>query len=277
LPLVSVITPSLDQAPFLEDALRSVAEQDYERIEHIVVDGGSRDGSVEILRRWAGSHPITWSSEPDKGQADAIRIGVERSAGDIVCWLNSDDTYLDERVVSDVVDAFAGGAQIVTGAGWYIDERGRRLRRIPFYPDRLSHETLVHTDWLLQPATFVRRSLFLSCPLDVGLRYAFDWDFFICITAKSSPLVLDRDIAGYRRHPTSKTLVGGTRRQAELLEVVRRHQGRRSTAYQVLRTFVAAHRLADRLPSRLGATFSHVLARLAYATGRLTNGRGIPS
>jgi len=202
---------------------------------------------------------------------------VERSTGEIVCWLNSDDTYLDERVISDVVDAFDRGAEIVTGAGWYIDERGRRLKRIPFYPDRLSHDTLVHTDWLLQPATFMRRALFLSCPLDLGLRYAFDWDFFICITAKSAPVVLDRDIAGYRRHATSKTLVGGTRRQAELLEVVRRHHGRQSWAYRRLRAFVAAHRLADRLPPRLGSTVSDLLARLAYATGRLTHGRGIPS
>ena len=212
-PLVSIITPSFNQAPYLEATLRSVALQDYPRIEHIIMDGGSSDGSVDVIRRWAESHDITWQSERDAGQADAIQRGAEMASGEIVGWLNSDDVYLDDRAISDVVAAFDGGLSIVTGAGWHLTEEGERLRRIPVYPDRISHDTLRCVDWVLQPATFVRRELFLKHPLDTSLHFAFDWDFFIRITRDAIPIAIDRDIAGYRLHRAGKSVSGGSRRQ----------------------------------------------------------------
>jgi glycosyltransferase involved in cell wall biosynthesis len=274
-PLVSIITPSFNQAPWLEATLRSVAMQDYPAVEYIVLDGGSTDGSVDIIRRWAESHDITWRSERDAGQADAIQRGVEMASGEIVGWLNSDDVFLDDRAISDVVAAFGPGVSIVTGAGWHLTEDGERLRRIPVYPDRVTHEVLQCVDWVLQPATFVRRELFLKYPLDIGLHFAFDWDFFIRITRDAEPVAIDREIAGYRLHRSGKSVSGGSPRKRELLEVTRRYNGRFSVRYVTLLCATRLHILADALPTRPGRFLRRRLNRFANWTHRRTNGRGI--
>src|SRR6266699_3928213 len=100
---ISVVTPSFNQAIYLESTLRSVLEQDYPHVEHIVIDGGSTDGSVDILQRYA-SRLAFWRSEKDGGQAEAIAKGFQRATGDILCWLNSDDLFLPGalRAVAEV-------------------------------------------------------------------------------------------------------------------------------------------------------------------------------
>lgn len=275
-PLVSIITPSYNQAPYLLATLESVAMQDYPHIQHIVMDGGSTDGSVTVLESWAREHPIIWRSERDGGQAAAIEAGSRLATGEVVSWLNSDDTYLDPQVVSDVVRLMADGAQIVTGGGWYLHEDGTRERLIPVHADRLDFGTLRVVDWVLQPATFVRRSLFLSCRIDTSLRYAFDWDLFVQLSKKAAFVPLDREIAGYRRHETGKTVSGGAERQRELLEVTRRWNGRRSVHYMVLFPVVIGHRIAGRLPRRIGLLATFVLNRFAELTHRVVGGKGIP-
>jgi glycosyltransferase involved in cell wall biosynthesis len=119
LPKVTIITPSLNQAAFLTACLESVADQDYPAIEHIVLDGGSTDGSVDILRGWT-AHSIIWRSEPDDGQADAINRGVAVATGDVCTWLNSDDVYLDAGAVSAAMEAIQLGADVVTSLGGVV-------------------------------------------------------------------------------------------------------------------------------------------------------------
>ena len=274
-PLVSIITPSYNQAQFLPETLRSVAMQDYVNLEHIVLDGGSTDGSVAILEEFARDHPISWESKADAGQANAIRQGIERARGDVVAWLNSDDVYLDASVISDVVRAFAGGADIVTGSGWFIDAAGNQLNRILVRPRDLTHASLRWVDAVLQPATFVRRDLLLRMPLDETLHFAFDWDLFIRLSASSRFTLIDREIAGYRLHGAGKTESGGVRRQVELLRVIRRYHGRRSRAYAQLLPIVALHRLGARLPFGLHRIAAAGLDRYAQLTQRMLPGKGI--
>lgn len=274
-PLVSVITPSFNQAAYLLETLESVAAQDYPRLEHIVMDGGSSDGSVDILESWAREHSLEWRSGPDGGQANAIQDGVSLARGDIVAWLNSDDVYLDSRVISDVVEAFATGAVAVTGAGWYVGESGRRVRHIPVFPDRIDFRTLRYVDWVLQPATFVRRDVFLRFPIDTSLHYAFDWDLFIRMSREIAFTPLVRDIAGYRLHPSGKTVSGAGRRQRELLEVMRRHNGRLSAHYALQASVAWTYQVAELLPQPAYRLIRGLLTRIALLSQKVTNGRGI--
>jgi glycosyltransferase involved in cell wall biosynthesis len=171
----------MNQASFLEATLQSVAEQDYPHIEHLVFDGGSSDGSLDILQRWGETTRVRWTSQTDGGQADAIQRGFDAACGDIVTWLNSDDVYLDSHVISDVVAVFSKGADVVTGGGWYLSAAGERLQPIPVRPDTLNFATLRHVDWVLQPSTFMRRSIVEEFRLDTSLHYACDRDCFIRI------------------------------------------------------------------------------------------------
>jgi glycosyltransferase involved in cell wall biosynthesis len=274
-PLVTIITPSFNQARFLPATLESVAYQSYGAIEHIVLDGGSTDGSADIIRSWAETHDVVWRSAPDGGQADAIVQGAAMAHGEIIAWLNSDDVYLDSEVVADVVEAFGSGADMVTGGGWYLDEQGGRVEQIPVFPERIDFETLKHVDWVLQPATFVRRDLFLRCPIDTSLHYAFDWDLFIRLARIGTFIPIFRELAGYTRHETGKTISGGGRRQRELLEVTRRHNGRLSRAYFLLVPVVGAHLVAQRLPAIFQRPIVTILTWFAAASQRWTHGRGI--
>jgi len=271
---VTVITPSYNQASYLLDTLRSVASQDYSDVEHIVMDGGSTDGSVGLLEDWARFHAISWRSERDDGQAAAIQAGIELAHGDIVAWLNSDDMYLDERVISDVVRLFQGGAVAVTGAGWYLSESGKRVKRIPVFPQRLGFDALRRVDWVLQPATFFRRDLLLRYPIDVSLTYAFDWDLFIRMSREIDFTAIDQDIAGYRLHPEGKTVSGAGSRKRELLEVMGRYNSRTSSQYRIMRALVRGYELADRLPRPLDRS-RVVFTGVAALSHKIPGERGI--
>lgn len=276
-PRVSIVTPSLNQAPYLEETLRSVSDQDYPDVEHIVMDGGSTDASREIIRSWAGSHRIRWRSGPDGGQADAIQRGALIATGSIFAWLNSDDVYLDGHVLSDVVELFERGADVVTGGGWHIAASGERLRHLPVRPDLLGYRSIRCRDAVLQPATFLRRELILACPLDTELHYVFDWDLFARLSARVRFTPVHRDIAGYRLHPMGKSISGGLRRQREILLVTRRNHGRYSARSILTLVVVSMHSFADVLPSPLGRLISKVLGGFVRVTHQVTSGHGIQS
>jgi Glycosyltransferases involved in cell wall biogenesis len=131
LPIVSIVTPSLDQGRFIEETIKSVLEQDYPRLEHIVVDGGSTDETLDVLRRYPH---LTWISEPDAGQADAVNKGFGMARGDVFGWLNADDLYLPGAVSVAVQALRETGAGLVH-AGWrQIDEHGATIRDIAPVP-----------------------------------------------------------------------------------------------------------------------------------------------
>lgn len=185
-PLVSIVTPSFNQARYLEATLRSVLEQDYPRIEYLVADGGSNDGSVEIIQRYAG-RLAWWVSEKDSGQAEAINKGFARTQGEIVAWLNSDDLYLP-GAVSAAVRAFAAApeAGLVFGDVVSIDGAGEPINVMTFGPWGL--DDLLQFKIISQPGVFMRRSVLeKSGYLDPSFHYLLDHHLWLRM-AQQAPL-----------------------------------------------------------------------------------------
>jgi len=202
-PLVSIVTPSLQQGRFLEATLRSVAGQDYRRVEHIVVDGGSTDETLEVLER----HPeVRWISEPDDGQADAINKGFAMAGGEILAWLNADDVYLP-GAISAAVDALAlSGAALVYGGWQQIDDEGRTLREVPVRPFDY-RELLEGRNLIAQPAAFFTREAFDAVGgLDRSFRYAMDYELWLRLGKYGEVRTIERPLAAFRLHESSKTV-----------------------------------------------------------------------
>ena len=222
-PLVSIVTPSLNQGRFIEDAVRSVLAQDYPRIEYVVVDGGSTDETLTVLERYGGA--LRWISEPDGGQAAAINKGFRAASGEILGWLNSDDVY-EPSAVSAAVAYLRDhpGTAMVYGDARHIDASGRDMGPCSYVEpanlDRLIHEV----DYIVQPAAFFRRSAFLAVgPLDESLHWALDYDFWLKIARRFPIAYVPRPLARYRLTGENKTAVGRFDRFAELDRVGRRH------------------------------------------------------
>jgi len=178
LPLVSIVTPSFNKGQYIEETIQSVLSQDYPCIEYIVIDGGSTDGTRAILEKYTGR--IQWVSEPDKGQSDAINKGWRRAKGDIIAYLNADDTYTPGSVrtaVEFLSDHPEAG--MVYGDGILTDGTGRVLST--HRAGEFSLRELVYCrDTILQPAVFLRREVFDTIGgIDDALHLAMDLDYWI--------------------------------------------------------------------------------------------------
>ena len=207
-PLVSIVTPSFNQAPFLEETIRSVLTQAYPRIEYIVVDGGSTDGSVEIIRRYA-DRLAYWVSEPDSGQSEALNKGFARSHGEIMAWLNSDDLYTP-GAVGRAVAAFRANpdAAVVYGDCEYVDAEGRFVRPDRSRPFRRA-DALRGGHHFSQPAAFWRRFAWEAVgPLKTQYHYCMDLDLWMSMAARFDFVHVPELWARYRLHEASKTVSG---------------------------------------------------------------------
>jgi glycosyltransferase involved in cell wall biosynthesis len=207
-PLISVITPTLNQGGTIEETIQSVASQDYPNFEHIVVDGGSTDRTLEIL----GKYPqLRWVSEPDRGQSDAINKGLRMSAGDILAYLNSDDVYRPGafQAVADAFDAHPQNG-VVVGDCHMIDARSE-IQGLFRARVRRREDLLRYWEWgtgfcIPQPAVFVRRELFgRAGGFREHLHLAMDYDMWLRLSAYTGFTVVSKTLAAFRVAPDTKT------------------------------------------------------------------------
>jgi glycosyltransferase involved in cell wall biosynthesis len=224
-PLVSIITPSYNQARYLEETIQSVLSQDYAPLEYIIVDGGSTDGSREIIQRFA-DRLAWWVSEPDAGQTDAINKGFSRAQGEILAWLNSDDTYLPGAVASAVAYLQQHPeVGMVYGDANLVDEHGELIAKFPAAQTdyRRLRRGYVH---IPQQAAFFRAALWRQVgPLDPTFYFAMDYDLWVRLARLSQLHYLPQTWANFRLHGGGKSVTADERCWPEMLRVHQREGG----------------------------------------------------
>jgi glycosyltransferase involved in cell wall biosynthesis len=218
-PLVSIITPSFNQARYLESTIRSVLDQDYPNLEYIIVDGGSMDGSVEIIQRYS-DRLAWWVSEKDHGQTDAINKGFAHAQGEILAWLNSDDVY-EPHAITEAVGVLRDLPEVglVYGDANFIDENGRVIGRFPAAQTdyRRLRQGYVH---IPQQASFWRAGLWRKvAPLDPSFFFAMDYDLWVRLAALAPVHYTPRLWASFRLHTLGKTITADDRCWTEMLKV----------------------------------------------------------
>ena len=204
-PLVSVVTPSFNQARFIAETIDSVLNQDYPHIDYQVIDGRSTDGTLDILRRYDGR--LSWVSEADGGQSDAINKGWRRSQGEIVAWLNADDLYRP-GAIRRVVEFFRAHPHVdlVYGNCEYIDERGDVVRRYPLRQVDWAELIVSPYTMIAQPATFFRRRVLeIVGYLNETLHYAMDLEYWMRVAARHHIACLPEYLAAFRFHADQKS------------------------------------------------------------------------
>jgi len=282
-PTVSILTTSYNHARWLPDTLNSVRRQDYPHIEHVVVDDGSSDGSVDLLGSWPDPD-LVWTSGPNRGQAKALNQAFKMSSGEIIGWLSSDDVYYDRGVVRAVVDAFVkhpeaalvyGHAVLINGAGlqlhaeWVPPTRMLRWRPPPHF---------------IQPAVFVRRSALGDKMVDESYEVAMDSELWRRLARNHVFLRLDRVLAAERHHLGRKSYTMNATASDEGRRLGVWHPGSGWIAHARHKTWRVAYRLAgltlvprivprpDGFDGRLDSRVALVCRQLAVPRSRLPLG-----
>lgn len=222
-PLVTIVTPSYNQGPFIRQTIESVLTQDYPSIEYIIMDGGSTDETAAIAEEY--SSRLRFVSERDRGQSHAINKGFQAARGQIVAWINSDDVLLP-GAVTHAVRAFEKNPSVgaVYGEGYLIDRDGNVTGRFPA-TEKFNLWKLVYTsDYILQQTVYFRRAVFDAVGyLDEGLNWGMDWDILVRIAKLYGLEYVPEYMGCLREYAEAKTFSGGIRRFRELAEIMRRH------------------------------------------------------
>ncbi len=232
---ITIVTPSLNQGAFIERTIHSVLGQDYPGVRHLVIDGGSTDGTLEVLERARDRYPgrFDFVSEPDRGQAHAVNKGFERailgSAAecDVVGWLNSDDMY-EPGCFEAVAAAFRDhpDCDVLYGRAHYVDEDDQLLGVYPTQPE-FHWQTLAHECFICQPTVFLRRRVLdRGFRLDEELQMCMDYDFWIRLGKELEVRFLDQVVANSRMYRDNKTISRRSEVYREIFQTVKRHYGR---------------------------------------------------
>lgn len=232
---ISVITPSFNQAEFLEQTILSVLGQDYPELEYIIIDGGSKDASVDIIKKYE-SRLKFWVSEKDTGQSSAINRGFNNATGDILFWLNSDDLLMPGILT------WINGKVSESGDGIYFGncihfQENEKL--ISWGSDvwRNSKEFLLEElDFVIQPSSFWTRKVIEQVGLLSEIHhFTFDWEWFLRAKKLNVPFYpLTRPISMYRFHSKHKTGVGGNKRLSEILDIYKSFNPSKAGLFELL-------------------------------------------
>ncbi len=226
LPKVSIVTPSYNQVHYLEASIRSVLEQDYPNIEYIIIDGGSKDDSAQIIARYAGRLAY-WVSEKDKGHADALNKGFARATGDILAWLNSDDIY-EPGAVSEAVTFLKEHPQVgmVYANANLIDDEGKLIGQ--FAAKQTDYRRMLQGSvHIPQATTFFRADLWRQLgPLDLSLFFSFDYDFWVKVAKVSEIRHVPRLWANFRMHNLGQSVVNDDLCYPDMIRVREREVGK---------------------------------------------------
>jgi glycosyltransferase involved in cell wall biosynthesis len=223
LPLVTVVTPSYNQGRFIRETIESVLSQDYPNVEYIVMDGLSKDETAAVCAEYADR--LTFISEKDNGQSDAINKGFRMARGEIVAWLNSDDVFLP-GAIGHVVEAFLREPDLgaVYGEGYQIDIDGNVKQRFSVTEPFNLWKLVYMSDYILQQTVFFRRDVFDDVGLlDEALHYGMDWEILMRIGKRHMLRYLPHYMGSIREYGEAKTSTGGARRFWELVKIMRRH------------------------------------------------------
>ena len=264
LPRITIVTPSFNQAQFLERTIRSVLDQEYPDLEYLVMDGGSTDGSVEIIRRFA-ERLTYWTSGPDGGQAAAINAGWRMAHGEVLAWLNSDDVFLP-GALSAVGHAFQEHpkAVLVYGQTQLVDPDGLLLGTVG---SAYRQRTLLYSHQLIpQPSSFFRRSAVEAVGLlDESLHYSMDLDLLLRLSRMARPLMLQQTLAEATIHAEAKTTRDRAIAVAETYRVRRRYV--RGLGTLLVRVQPGLSWVFSRMPDWMRRTVNRVRPRRVYEDG----------
>ncbi len=282
LPKISIVTVSYNQGEFIRQNIESVLKQDYPNFEHIVVDGGSTDGTVEILK----SYPhLLWTSQPDRGQSDALNKGFAKTSGEIIGWLNSDDWYA-ENIFKQVADALHN-YPVVMGAAEQTDRQGKRTEVVP-NTERSYYDLWrywIPYAWLGQPSIFFRKSLLEEVKrpdgryIDEDLFFTMDYDLWMRMAAKY-PFTkrINSVLSHYRIYEENKTGRRPLATQRECSRVFRRYANRSAEHEQKISFIIPTDDISDPLKRTVSSIVEQValdfdLLFVDYAKERATSKR----
>lgn len=224
---LSIITPSFNQSQFIETTIKSVLEQGYSELEYIIIDGGSSDNTVEIIKKYEDKIDF-WVSEKDDGQSNAINKGFKKATGDVVAWINSDDYYYP-NIFDKVMSRFKADDELVLlyGNCAFIKEDGQFLRYFSEVQPYSGSILRNYSDYIMQPTTFFRRDALEAVGfLDESLHYGMDWDLW-CNFACQYPMgikYIEDLVAVNREYGDTKTSSGGKERLQELKKINSKHK-----------------------------------------------------
>jgi len=271
-PRITIVTPSYNQGCFLEQTIRSVLDQQYPNLEYMIVDGGSTDESVDIIKRYA-SALTWWVSAQDAGQSDAINKGFRRSSGALAAWLNADDYYLPGALHA-AADAYRRqpGASFYFGNGLRVDRAGKPQGA--FFAEgqvRFHRPALVWgLNTILQPAAFIQRDCLARVGyLDETLHYGMDSDLWLKLSALAPPEIIQQTLAASREYGEAKTSTGSFGRIEELRQIAAKYSGCAQTPGSLLYWADTMRRLALDRPDVYPSSFIADLDQFWAALSRL--------